>query len=140
MNHCSSIRRQNGVSLIEAIISLLLVGLLSQGAVNLTTRATAAHTEQQLLDLTVNQMRSSLISNMDICTTNPIIQLPNNQSVTTSVQGCGSTMTVTIDTVQVNNIPRPITLSINLPEFGAQVVDDVLVGGQVVVGGTWESQ
>ena len=118
---------QRGTSLIEALIAMLLIALVGSGAIHLTNRATASHTDQQLLTIAITQMRSAL-KTPDICTTPPVIQLPNNVSLTAQVQGC-STTTATVGGVAINNIQTPLTLS----------VTSDLLGGQVVVGGTWRS-
>lgn len=131
MKRCSSISHQKGVSLIEALIAVLLVGLMSQGAVYLTTRATATQTTQQMLNMAVSQLRSRLIENNNICVLAPVIpdavRLPNNVSLTAQVQGCESEATVSIDGINILGVPRPITLRVDSP----------LLGGEVVVGGTW---
>ena len=137
MKRCSlissqvGIKRQKGVSLIEALIAVLLVGLMSQGAVYLSTRATATQTTQQMLNMAVTQLRSRLIENNDICASAPAIadavQLPNSVSLTAEIQGCDSEATVSIDGINIPGVPRPISLSVDSP----------LLGGQVVVGGTW---
>lgn len=130
-NRQNGISRQKGVSLIEALIAVLLVGLMSQGAVYLSTRATATQTTQQMLNMAVTQLRSRLIENNNICASAPVIadavQLPNSVSLSAQVQGCGSDATVNIDGIDIPGVPRPISLSVDSP----------LLGGQVVVGGTW---
>ena len=104
---------------------------MSQGAVYLTTRATATQTTQQMLNMAVSQLRSRLIENNNICVLAPVIpdavRLPNNVSLTAQVQGCESEATVSIDGINIPGVPRPITLRVDSP----------LLGGEVVVGGTW---
>lgn len=128
MKLSSSTESQRGSSLVEVFVALLLVSLIGKGAVQLTTKATATFTDLQLLELSVNQLRSSLIMNHDICTNAPVVILPGNISITADVQGCDTTTTATIDGVTVAHIPKPISLS----------VTSDLLGGQVVVGGTWD--
>lgn len=120
-----SIKYQRGTSLIEVLIALILVSILVNGAMHLTTRATAVHTEQQLLTMAISQMQDALTRH-DICTNPPTITLPGITPITADVQGCDTT-SVTIDGTTISNIPTPVGLSINEP----------LLGGQVVVGGTW---
>lgn len=117
--------RQSGTSLIEVLIALVLVSILVNGALHLTTRATALHTEQQLLTMAIAQMQDAL-TNDDICTVDPVITLPNDVTITTTVfQGC-ATITVDIEGEPIN-IPTPVGLRAN----------HASLGGEVVVGGTW---
>lgn len=123
-----SINSERGTSLIEALIALILVSILVQGALHLTSRATSVHTEQQMLTIALSQMRAAITSE-SICDPDPImIQLPGNVSLPAQVQGCDTT-TVTIDGTPISNIPTPVGISIDSP----------LLGGQVVVGGTWRN-
>ena len=119
---------QQGTSLIEALIAMILISLVGSGAIHLTNRATASHTDQQLLTMAITQMRAAL-NTPNVCTTPPVIQLPNNVSLTTQVQGCGTTsVTIGVGGGAIN-VQSPLTLS----------VTSDLLGGQVVVGGTWRS-
>ena len=116
---------ERGSAILEALVSMALVALVLNGAGYLSSRAIASHTDQQLLNMAIAQMRASIRSE-DICADAPTIELPNNIILTTTVQGCDE-MTVTIDGHQISNVPTPTGLS----------VDSELLGGQVVVGGTW---
>ncbi len=116
---------ERGSAIIEALVSMTLVALLLNGAGYLSTRAIASHTDQQLLNMAIAQMRASIRSD-DICTNAPTIELPNNIVLATVAQGCDET-TVTIDGHDIANVPTPTGLS----------VDSEILGGQVVVGGTW---
>ena len=120
-----SYNSQKGTSITEALIAVVLVALLTKGAAYLTTRATASHTDQQLLSLAINQMNYALESN-SVCSAAPIIELPNNISLTSEVQGCDTT-SATINGMVIDNVATPPILS----------VTSDLLGGQVVVGGTW---
>lgn len=114
-----------GSTLMEALIALVLTAILLNGVGYLSTRATATHTEQQLLSIAIAQMQESLRTD-DICTTAPTISLPDGSTLTALAQGC-DTIDVTINGHIVTDVPTPLGLS---------VTADVL-GGQVVVGGTW---
>lgn len=116
---------EHGNTLMEALIALVLIGILVNGVGYLSSRATASYTEQQLLTIAITQMRSSLLAG-DICTEAPTIELPNDVSLTTTVQGCDTT-DATINGHVISNIPTPLGISVNSD----------LLGGQVVVGGTW---
>jgi len=125
-----SVEKQTGSSLIEVLIATALVGIMLHGAATLTTRAAATSTDQQLITIAVEQMRTHLLD-PGICTTPPTINIPdgttNGMNIVATVQGCDTT-TVSIDNVTLNNVPSPLRLSVTSPLFG----------GQVVVGGTWD--
>ncbi len=119
--------KTRGSAIVEALVSMILVAILLNGAGYLSSRAIASHTDQQLLDMAIAQMRAS-ISNDDICANAPTVVLPNNVILTTTAQGCDET-TMTIAGHKITNVPTPLGLS----------VDSDILGGQVVVGGTWRN-
>jgi len=117
--------------LIEAVIGLILVAIIGQGVVFIASRTATKNGQIRLQEMATNQMRSLLANNkmdgIDLCTTAPTIVLPNNLSIVAQVQGCDATTTATIDGVEVADVPKPIALSVTATQLG----------GQVVVGGTW---
>ncbi len=119
--------------MIEALISMVLMSIISLGMVHVTSKASNAQRDSQMQEIVVNQLRAALIKNkmgsVDICSTAPTVQLPNNVTLTASVQGCDGTTTAVINSVTINDVPKPISLS----------VTSDLIGGQIVVGGTWAS-
>ena len=121
-----SAEKQTGSSLIEVLIATALVGIMLHGAATLTTRAAAISTDQQLITIAIEQMRTSLLD-PNICTTAPDITLPDGTVLTTVVQGCDTTQAM-VGNVIITGIPSPLRLS----------VTSDLLGGQVVVGGTWD--
>ena len=127
MKQYSLTDKQTGTGLIEAMIAVFLVALLSKGAVYLTARASSLQSDSRVQEIAIQQMRDSLTNNANVCTTAPVITLPNNETVTAAVQGCGVMTTATINGEVVSQVPIPISLS----------VDTQSLGGQVVVGGTW---
>ena len=127
MKQYSLTDKQTGTGLIEAMIAVFLVALLSKGAVYLTARASSLQSDSRVQEIAIQQMRDSLTNNENVCTTAPIITLPNNEVVTAAVQGCGVMTTATINGVLISQVPVPISLSVDTPSLG----------GQVVVGGTW---
>jgi len=123
----SSINKQKGNGLLEAIVAVILVGLLSKGTIYLTGRASAVQGDSRVQEIALSQMRSSLSNSANICSTTPQVTLPNNETINVEVQGCNATTTATIKGVVINDVPMPITLSVNSDSLG----------GQIVVGGTW---
>ena len=123
---------QRGDFLVEAVIGLVLVSIVGQGMLFISSRTAASQASLRLQEIAVNQMRSALMQNrsgsIDICSTSPVIVLPNDVSITADVQGCDTTTSVVINGTSVSGVPKPISLS---------VTSDAL-GGQVVVGGTWQ--
>ena len=128
-----SIKRQRGDFLVEAVIGLILVSIIRQGMLLIASRTAKAQTNLSLQEIAVNQMRAALMQNrsgsIDICGSAPVISLPNAVSITAEVQGCGTYATVEINGTSVSDVPNPIRLS----------VTHALLGGQVVVGGTWDT-
>jgi len=118
--------KQTGSSLIEVLIATALVGIMLHGAATLATRAASTSTDQQQITIAVEQMRTALLD-PDVCTTPPTIVLPEGTVLTAEVQGCNTT-SITIGGATVTNVPSPVRLS----------VTSRLLGGQVVVGGTWD--
>ena len=118
-------RNSRGSAMFEALVAMIIIAIVLNGASFLTSRAIASNTDQQLLNIAITQMRASIRST-DICASPPTIELPNNIVLTTTAQGCDTT-TITINGRAISNVPTPPGLS----------VDSELLGGQVVVGGTW---
>ena len=133
MNQSWSTKRQRGTSIVEAIITLVLVAILASGAIFVSSKSAAQQGEQRVQEIAVSQIRSALINNgtggVNICTTTPVIQLPNDVVLSAphiQVQGCNSTITATVNGTNVT-VPEPLRILIN----------HASVGGQMVVGGTW---
>lgn len=127
MKQYSSISRQKGSGLLEAIVVVVLIGLLSKGAIYLTGRASAVQGDSRVQEIALAQLRSILSNSNNICTTTPQVTLPNNETINVEVQGCNATTTATINGVVIADVPVPVSLSVNSDSLG----------GQVVVGGTW---
>jgi len=121
MNHFTSSKKQRGTSIIEAVIALILVAIISSGAVFLSARA----------------------SDAQVCSVAPTIRLPNNVTLTgpddVQVQGCGGTIIATIEGVSVT-VPEPLRISLCPPSATpSSACDGELLGGQIVVGGAWKN-
>lgn len=126
MKNSSSINSQRGSGIIEALVAVLLVGLLSQGTLYLTSRASNAQAASRLQEIAVSQLRGDLMTSKDICSNPPSVTLPNGQVVTAEVQGCNTTINAVINSVTVA-VPAPLRLSLTSDA----------IGGTLVVGGTW---
>lgn len=131
MKQFISIKSQRGDFLVEAVIGLILVAIVGQGMLLIASRTAATQATLRVQEMAVSQMRSALMQNrsgsIDICSTSPVIFLPNSVSITADVQGCDTTSTVIINGASVSGVPKPISLSVTSDQLG----------GQVVVGGTW---
>ena len=115
----------------EAVIGLVLVSLVVQGMLFITSRSSSVQSSLRLQEIAVLQMRAALMQNksgaIDICSVAPIVLLPNKVSITAEVQGCDTSTTAQINGTEITGVPMPIVLS----------VTSELLGGQIVVGGTW---
>ena len=147
MNHSTSSKKQQGTSIIEAVIALILVAIISSGAVFLSARASDAQGSIRVQEIAITQLRSALINNgnggVDICSVAPTIRLPNNVTLTgpddVQVQGCGGTIIATIEGVSVT-VPEPLRISLCPPSATpSSACDGELLGGQIVVGGAWKN-
>ncbi len=109
------------------------MAVIGMGIVFVSSKAATAQRDMHLQEIVVNQLRAALIQNkmgaIDICTTAPVVTLPGNVTLTATTQGCNTTTTATINGASVTDIPRPLSLK----------VSNAAVGGEIVVGGTWES-
>lgn len=119
-------RNQRGNSLIEVLIAAALVGLMFYGTARLVNRAAKTSSEQQLLNIVLDQMQESLQSG-NPCASPPQVVLPTGVTLLATAQGCGTTTPVTVNGVPIPPVPTPVRLSVNSNDLG----------GQVVVGGTW---
>ena len=116
----------------ESILALAMISIVTQGAVSTTSRVSASQGELRVQEIALAQMKAMLVANrsgsINLCDANalPDLQLPQNISVTPEVQGCNETMYYKINGTTFE-APVPLVLS---------VTSDVL-GGQIVIGGTW---
>lgn len=126
-------RKQRGDLLLESLIGMVLMAIIGMGVVFVTSKVSTSQQDMRIHEIIVNKLRADLIKNgtngFDICSANLDFTLPTGQSVDVSAQGCGAPTTATINTVVVNDVPKPIFLM-------ATYDTDV----EIVVGGTWEVQ
>lgn len=122
---------QRGAFLVEAIVGIVLVALMAQAMLFITSRTSSVQTTLRLQEIAIHQMRSALMGNrsgtIDICNNAPKVSLPDNVSLQTVTQGCDATTTAQFPGVSVTDVPQPVVLS----------VTSDLLGGRLVVGGTW---
>jgi len=127
----TSSKNQRGAFLVEAIVGMVLVALMAQAMLFITSRTSSVQSTLRLQEIAIHQMRSALMRNrsgtIDICAGAPTVVLPNNVSLQTESQGCDTTTTAQFTGASVSGVPKPIDLS----------VESDLLGGQLVVGGTW---
>ena len=123
---------QQGNSLVEAVVAIALVGLVAQGAVLMNARAADTQGQIHTQESAISQMRALLVNNgtgaIDLCSGSlPDIDLSHDTTTPLRVQGCSATTTAAIGDLTITDLPHPLILSINHD----------LVGGQMVIGGTW---
>ena len=128
-----STSKQRGDLLLESLIGMVLMAIIGMGVVFVTSKVSTSQQDMRIHEIIVNKLRADLINNgsngFDICTANLDFTLPTGQTVDVSAQGCGTPTTATINSVVVNDVPKPIFLM-------ATYDTDV----EIVVGGTWEVQ
>ncbi len=133
-----ALRKQRGISLIEALISLLIVSITVAGSLYVLSRANATKAQSSLQEIAIHTLRQKLMSNSGInltaCTATDIA-IPNGaggtQTLAVTVEsGCDTadlaTITVAGTTTTIDAVRGRIALS----------VDHALVGGKVHVGGS----
>lgn len=130
--------QQRGISLIEALISLLIVSITVAGSIYVVSRANATKAESSLQEIAIHTLRQKLMNNDGInltaCTATDI-SIPNGaggtQALAVTVEsGCDganvATITVAGAETTIDGMHGRIALSVN----------DALVGGKVQVGGS----
>lgn len=129
MYQSSSIRKhQRGDMLVEAMIGLLLMGILGTALVLAAGRANAALGEITVRNGVVTQLRQMLEKNggsgTDLCNKPTQVVLPDSRTLQVLVTGC-QLVSVRVGGVTVGSVHQPLKL---------QVKDDAL-GGVISVGG-----
>lgn len=125
----SSLQRQRGDFLIESLIGLVLMAIIGLGVVFVTSRMSIAHKDMRMQEIAVNQMRALLLNNgsngINICASPPTVKLPS-LDIPATVIGCGETITASVHGKTINNISRPLFISLN----------HEVLGGEIIVGGS----
>lgn len=132
---------QKGDFLLESLVGMVLMAIIGLGVVSVTAGVSHTQSDMNVQAIVINQMRLALVQNkfesVDICATPPTITLPNEETVTVTMQGCSAGAGVTIDaTISpaggspaiIAGVPRPIVISASSSAFE----------GDIVVGGRWE--
>lgn len=131
--------QQKGISLIEALISLLIVAITVAGSLYVVSRASSTKAQSSLQEFAVHALRQKLMTNDGInltaCTATDIT-IPNGAGGTQTlavnvVSGCDSddlaTITVAGVTTNIDGVRGRVALTVN---------NRNLLGGIVRVGGS----
>ncbi len=137
----NNVKKQNGDFLIEALIGMVLLAIIGLGIVHTSSRATVVQRNMYLQEIAINSLRTALLQHrtgtIDVCNNPPTIKFPIafGSNPTTDIpaeqQGCTTTSDVTFGSAGAPavTVARPIVLS---------VLSNDLLGGRVVVGGSWD--
>lgn len=137
------IARQRGITLIEAMISMLIIAITTAGSLYVVSRANVAKTQMGMENIAVQQMRAILMEHKsggsDICTTAPVLNLPGVAvQPTLAVAGCavvaGAEVKVGSEVVHIiPGTPSPMPGRIVLT---ASHNDTSVLASDITVGGT----
>lgn len=132
-----NLKAQTGDFLIEAMIGVLLMGIVGMGMSYVASRVSVSQKDMAMQEIVIGKLRGLLISNgngFEICDQTPYIYLPNDESLRVKVSGCGAASTATVAGVSVANVKTPIVLSVNSPSLGVLRVggadDGVIVNSE----------
>lgn len=128
---------QSGITLIEAMISMLILAITAAGSLYIVSRGNVAKTQMSMQEIAVHELRQRLLTangvNLATCAT-PDIRVPNGA-------GGVATLAVTIeggcDTSPLVTVTHPggITAVDGMRSRVVLSVNNALVGGLIRVGG-----
>tara|TARA_Y100001960_G_scaffold329434_1_gene420735 strand:+ start:236 stop:658 length:423 start_codon:yes stop_codon:yes gene_type:complete len=131
INHRHSV--QSGSSVIEAMVSLLLATMLIVGAMYMSSKSLVTQRNMRMQEIVIDQLRSVLVSNQyagaDLCSSTPQVTLPDGDKLDVTVNGCGVQSVVSVNGINVTDVPAPLSLT----------VESDKLGGLVRVGTSWAS-
>lgn len=131
----NSPKHNAGGSFIEALISVLLVGILSAGTIGVSSRVAVVQAKGSEQQLAINQMSNLLRSGAALCSGNaqsanlPAIVIPNVEasSLRLSVSGCASANT-SIGGKAIANARTNLALTLERKNESNEFVTFVRVG------------
>lgn len=109
------------------------MAIIGMGVVMVTSKMSVSQKDMRMQEIAVNQMRAYLMNHgngvINVCATPSLnVNLPGVGTVPTVVQGCGTSVAATVNGVAITGgVPSPLFMSVTHEQLG----------GQVVVGGTW---
>ena len=118
-----------GDFLIEAMIGVLLMGIVGAGITFVTSRVSASQHDMAMQDIIISKLRGMLLENgvgVDVCGQTPFVYLPNEEVLRVQVSGCGANAVASIDGVALSSVQAPIVLTVNSPSMG-----EISVGGTI---------
>jgi hypothetical protein len=118
-----------GDFLIEAMIGVLLMGIVGAGVAYVTSRVSASQHDMAMQDIVIGKLRGMLLDNgagTDVCGQTPFVYLPNDEVLRVKVSGCGASAVASVAGVAITSVQSPIVLSVVSPSLG-----EIAVGGIV---------
>ncbi|BCD98578.1 hypothetical protein [Marinagarivorans cellulosilyticus] len=122
--------RMAGDFLIEAMIGVLLMGIVGAGVTFVTSRVSVSQHDMAMQEIVIGELRGMLLANgsgSDVCDQTPYVYLPNDEVLRVKVSGCGANAVASVGGVEINSVQTPIVLSVESPSMGT-----INVGGALV--------
>lgn len=113
-------RRQRGSFLLESLIGLVLMTIISMGAVAVTSRAQVAQAQSFSRQHVINQLRLALLNDKfngaSLCPDGGLtITLPDNSTYPVDVSNC-DLVTARVNGMDVPNVRLPLSLTVKIPD------------------------
>lgn len=121
------INHQQGDFLIEAMMGVLLMGIVGAGVMFMAARVSNSQQQMVVQEIAISEMRKLLLAHgsaVDLCAKTPYIYLPDGDVARVRVSGCGASETAYVGGIEVASVQPPIVLSINSSALG-----EIRVGG-----------
>ena len=125
--------RISGDFLIEAMIGVLLMGIVGAGVTFVTSRVSVSQHDMAMQEIAIGKLRGMLLANgagANICDfkQTALLYLPNEEVLRVNVSGCGANGIATVGDVEITSVQTPITLWVDSPRMGT-----IRVGGALAV-------
>lgn len=124
--------RIGGDFLIEAMIGVLLMGIVGAGVTFVTSRVSVSQQNMAMQEIVIGELRGMLLANgagENICEFQQAawLYIPNNEVLRVNVFGCGANAVANVGGVEISSIQTPITLWVDSPSMGT-----IRVGGALI--------
>ncbi|HEY7773798.1 MAG TPA: hypothetical protein VIC26_11495 [Marinagarivorans sp.] len=120
-------RRQRGDFLIEAMIGVLLMGVVGAGVSFVTSRVAVSQKDMAMQEIIIGELRGMLLSQgtgIDLCNSTPSIYPPNQEALRIKVT-CKKDAVASVAGVDIPDIQTPIVLTVNSGSLGRITVGGV---------------
>jgi type II secretory pathway pseudopilin PulG len=134
INLTKNAKKQKGSTLIEALVSVLLVGIMSAGTIGVSARVALVQATGAQQQIAINQMSNLLRSGVSLCNgTNPKnVDLPIIPNITAAdlklqISGCEANTASTLAGTAINGARKNVVLTLQR-KVGGEFTDFVKVG------------